>query len=100
MTSPYLVAETKNRDRLLEGAIAAKFLRAVLAQPKVEALLSDEHFSIDGTLIQAWASMKPFRPKDGSGAPPAPGHNGERDFHDEHRTNDTHALTTDPEARL
>ena len=58
---------TKNRDRLLEGEIAAKFLRAVLAQPKVKALLSDEHFSVDGTLIQAWASMKSFRPKDGSG---------------------------------
>ena len=64
---------TKNRDRLLEGEIAAKFLRAVLAQPKVKALLSDEHFSVDGTLIQAWASMKTFRPKDGSGEPPAPG---------------------------
>ena len=91
---------TKNRDRLLEGEIAAKFLRAVLAQPKVEALLSDEHFSVDGTLIQAWASMKSFRPKDGSGEPPAPGRNGERDFHGEQRTNDTHASTTDPEARL
>ena len=91
---------TKNRDRLLEGEIAAKFLRAVLAQPKVKALLSDEHFSVDGTLIQAWASMKSFRPKDGSGEPPAPGRNGERDFHGEQRTNDTHASTTDPEARL
>ena len=91
---------TKNRDRLLEGEIAAKFLRAVLAQPKVKALLSDEHFSVDGTLIQAWASMKTFRPKDGSGEPPAPGRNGERDFHGEQRTNDTHASTTDPEARL
>ena len=77
---------TKNRDRLLEGEIAAKFLRAVLAQPKVKALLSDEHFSVDGTLIQAWASMKSFRPKDGSGEPPAPGRNGERDFHGEQRT--------------
>jgi transposase len=91
---------TKNRDRLLEGEIAAKFLRAVLAQPKVKALLSDEHFSIDGTLIQAWASMKSFRPKDGSGEPPAPGRNGERNFHGEQRTNDSHASTTDPEARL
>ena len=91
---------TKNRDRLLEGEIAAKFLRAVLAQPKVKALLSDEHFSVDGTLIQAWACMKSFRPKDGSGEPPAPGRNGERDFHGEKRTNDTHASTTDPEARL
>ena len=91
---------TKNRDRLLEGEIAAKFLRAVLAQPKVKALLSDEHFSVDGTLIQAWASMKSFRPKDGSGEPPDPGRNGERDFHGEQRTNETHASTTDPEAKL
>src|SRR4051794_5669811 len=91
---------TKNRDRLLDGEIAAKFLRAVLAQPKVKALLSDEHFSVDGTLIQAWASMKSFRPKDGSGEPPAPGRNGARDFHGERRSNDTHASTTDPEARL
>jgi hypothetical protein len=67
---------TKNRDRLLEGAIAAKFLQAVLGQPKVKALLSDEHFSVDGTLIQAWASMKSFRPRDGPGEPPAPGRNG------------------------
>ncbi len=91
---------TKNRDRLLEGEIAAKFLRAVLAQPMVQTLSSDEHFSVDGTLIQAWASMKSFRPKDGSGEPPAPGRNGERDFHGEQRTNDTHASTTDPEAKL
>ena len=91
---------TKNRDRLLDGEIAAKFLRAVLAQPRVKALLSDEHFSVDGTLIQAWASTKSFRPKDGSGEPPAPGRNGERDFHGERRTNDTHASTTDPEAKL
>jgi transposase len=91
---------TKNRDRLLEGAIAAKFLRAVLARPKVKLLLSDEHFSVDGTLIQAWASMKSFRPKDGSGEPPDPGRNGERDFHGEQRTNETHASATDPEAKL
>jgi len=91
---------TKNRDRLLEGEIAAKFLRAVLAQPRVEALLSDDHFSVDGTLIQAWASVKSFRPKDSSGGPPGPGRNGERDFHGERRSNDTHASTTDPEAKL
>jgi transposase len=91
---------TKNRDRLLEGEIATKFLRAVLDQPKVKALLSDEHFSVDGTLIQAWASMKSFRPKDGSGEPPGPGRNGERYFHGEKRSNETHASTTDPEARL
>jgi transposase len=91
---------TKNRDRLLEGEIAAKFPQAVLEQPKVKALLSDDHFSVDGTLIQAWASMKSFRSRDGSGEPPGTGRNGERDFHGERRRNDTHASTTDPEARL
>jgi transposase len=55
---------SKNRDRLLAGEIAARFLRAVLAQPRVRRLLSSEHFSVDGTLIEAWASMKSFRPKE------------------------------------
>src|SRR5207344_2424427 len=73
---------------------------AVLGQPRVKSLLSDEHFSVDGTLIQAWASLKSFRPKDGSGEPPEPGRNGERDFHGERRRNETHASATDPEARL
>jgi transposase len=91
---------TKNRERLIEGDIAAKFMAAVLRQPRVAALLSDDHFSVDGTLIEAWASMKSFRPKDGSGKPPGPGRNGERDFHGEKRSNDTHASTTDPDARL
>jgi transposase len=91
---------TKNRDRLLEGDVAAKFLTTVLIQPKVKGLLSDEHFSVDGTLIEAWASMKSFKPKDGSGEPPAPGRNGERDFHGEKRSNETHASTTDKDARL
>ena len=62
---------TKNRDRLLEGDIAAQFLAAVLSQDKVKALLSSEHFSVDGTLLEAWASLKSFRPKDGLGEPPA-----------------------------
>ena len=61
---------TKNRDRLLAGDIAAKFLATVLAHPKVKLLLSNEHFSVDGTLLEAWASPKSFRPKDGSGPPP------------------------------
>src|SRR5882762_10873805 len=91
---------TKNRDRLLEGDVAAQFLAAMLAQDKVKALLSSEHFSVDGTLLEAWASLKSFRPKDGSGEPPDPGRNGERDFHGERRRNDTHGSTTDPEARL
>jgi transposase len=91
---------TKNRDRLLEGDIAAAFLQALLADPRVKPLLSDDHFSVDGTLIEAWASMKSFRPKDGSGEPPAEGRNGERDFHGEKRSNETHASTTDADARL
>jgi transposase len=91
---------SKNRDRLLEADIAGKFLAAVMDHPQVKPLLSDEHFSVDGTLIEAWASMKSFRAKDGSDEPPAPGRNGERNFHDEKRSNDTHASTTDPQARL
>ena len=67
---------TKSRDRLLAGGIAAKLCRAVPGRPRVEALPSDDHFSVDGSLIQAWASMRSFRPKDGSGEPPAPGRNG------------------------
>ena len=90
----------KNRDRLLAGDVAHKFLAGVLAHPKVKRLLSTDHFSVDGTLIEAWASMKSFRPKDGSGDPPAPGRNGEADFHGQSRTNDTHESTTDPDARL
>ena len=91
---------THNRDRLLEAAVAHEFLAALLALPQVKKLLSSEHFSVDGTLIEAWASMKSFRPKDGSGEPPSPGRNGERNFHNEKRSNDTHASTTDPDARL
>jgi transposase len=92
---------SKNRDRLLEGDIAAKLLSAVLAQPRVKRLLSSEHFSVDGTLIEAWASMKSFKPKDGSGEPPANGgRNAAADFHGQKRSNETHASTTDPDARL
>jgi transposase len=93
---------SKNRDRLLEGDIAAKFLAAVLVQPKVNKLLSSDHFSVDGTLIEAWASMKSVKPKDGSGEPPVQGggRNAEADFHGQKRSNDTHASTTDPDARL
>jgi transposase len=91
---------TKNRDRLLTQEIAQRFLSELLAQPAVTRLLSAEHFSVDGTLLKAWASMKSFRPKDGSGSPPDAGRNGERDFHKETRSNETHASTTDPDARL
>jgi len=93
---------SKNRDRLLEGDIATKFLAAMLAQPNVKKLLSSDHFSVDGTLIEAWASMKSVKPKDGSGEPPRQGggRNAEADFHGQKRSNDTHASTTDPDARL
>jgi transposase len=92
---------SKNRDRLLEGEIAVKFLAAVLAQPKVKRLLSSDHFSVDGTLIEAWASIKSFRKKDGSDDDrQGPGRNAERNFHQEKRSNETHESTTDPEARL
>jgi transposase len=89
-----------NRDRLLEGDIAAKFLAAVLSQPRVKRLLSSDHFSVDGTLIEAWASMKSFRPRGSDEPPAAGGRNGEADFHGEERSNATHASTTDPDARL
>jgi transposase len=91
---------TKNRDRLLDAEVAAKFMAAVLAHREVKPLLSNDHFSVDGTLVEAWASLKSFRTKDGSDEPPGPGRNGERDFHGEKRKNDTHASTTDPDAKL
>lgn len=91
---------SKNRERLLNTEIAQQFLLALLALPRVKRLLSREHFTVDGTLLKAWASMKSFRPKDGGGNPPAGGRNGERDFRGEKRSNETHASTTDPDARL
>jgi transposase len=91
---------SKNRDRLLEAKVAHKFLTALLNHKEVRVLLSDEHFSVDGTQIATWASMKSFRAKDGSDDPPGSGRNGERDFHGEKRSNATHASSTDPEAQL
>ena len=91
---------THNRDRLLAADVAREFLGALMGLRDVKRLLSCDHFSVDGTLIDAWASMKSFRPKDGSGEPPGPGRNGERNFHKEKRSNETHASTTDPDARL
>jgi transposase len=92
---------SKNRDRLLDGEIAARFLGAILAQPRVKRLLSTEHFSVDGTLIEAWASMKSFKPKD---ALPDSGEGGGRnapvDFKGQRRSNETHRSTTDPDALL
>lgn len=91
---------SKNRERLFNTAIAQGFLAALLEAPEVKRLLSWDHFTVDGTLLKAWASMKSFRPKDGSGNPPDGGRNGERDFRGEKRSNETHASTTDPDARL
>jgi transposase len=86
---------TKNRDRLQNGEVFAKFMSKLLNHPQVKPLLSDEHFSVDGTLIEAWASQKSFRPKDGSGDD-----DGGTNFHGQKRKNDTHASTTDPASRL
>ena len=86
---------TKNRDRLQNGDVFAKFMSKLLNHPQVKPLLSDEHFSVDGTLIEAWASQKSFRPKDGSGDA-----DGGTNFHGQQRKNDTHASTTDPDSRL
>ena len=91
----------KNRDRLLEGDIATRFLAAVLDQPRVKKLLSTDHFTVDGTLIEAWASLKSLKPRDGSDEPPAGGgRNAEANFHGQKRSNETHVSTTDPDARL
>jgi transposase len=91
---------TKNRDRLLDGDIAAAFFDAVLLHADMERLLSDEHFTVDGTLLEAWASQKSFRPRDQD--PPAAGGGGNTtaNFHGQRRTNATHQSTTDPDARL
>jgi len=86
---------TKNRERLQRSEVFETFMRALLRHPKVEPLLSNEHFSVDGTLIEAWASHKSFKPKDGSGH----GDGGEN-FHGQKRKNDTHVSTTDPDSRL
>ncbi len=87
----------KNRDRLLRGDVADAFFQAVVDEAREAGLLSDEHFTVDGTLIEAWAGQKSFRPKDEDGGRPGA---SERDFHGERRKNDTHASTTDPDARL
>src|SRR5712672_665605 len=87
---------SKNRERLLNEEIAEGFFRRVIERAK--PFMSDEHFTVDGTLIEAWASHKSFRRKDGKGKPPEAG--GDVDFHGEKRKNETHESTTDPDARL
>jgi transposase len=92
---------TKNRDRLLAGEVAHAFFEQVLARARGQQLLSSEHFTVDGTLIEAWASLKSFKPKaDAPAAPPDDPGNLSVDFRGEKRTNATHASTTDPDARL
>ncbi len=117
ITDPAFDASTfaKNRARLMAQDVAAAFFDAVLDEARRRRLLSDEHFTVDGTLLDSWASMKSFKPKagtdatddagtDGGDVPPPTGGSGGRnpevDFHGQHRTNDTHASTTDPDARL
>jgi transposase len=93
---------TKNRDRLLEGNIAEAFLHAVLKAADARGLLSHEHFTVDGTLLEAWASQKSFRPKDDPAPPPSDGdpRNPTVNFRKEKRSNATHQSVTDPDARL
>jgi transposase len=91
---------TKNRDRLLDGDIADAFFAEVLAAIRQEGLLSDEHFTVDGTLLEAWASHKSFKRKDGDRRPPDDPKNPTVNFHGQTRRNDTHQSTTDPDARL
>ena len=92
---------SKNRERFLAGGVAEAFFDRVLAQARQRNLLSDEHFTVDATLLEAWASLKSFRPKDEPPAtPPDDPGNPTVDFHGERRRNDTHQSTTDPDARL
>jgi transposase len=91
---------TKNRDRLLAGDIAEAFFQEVLVEAKGARLLSDDHFTVDGTLLEAWASQKSFRRRDTPVEPPEDPGNPTVDFRGEERTNATHASTTDPDARL
>ena len=90
---------SKNRERLLDHEVAYRFFKAVWAEAERRQLLSDDHFTVDGTLLEAWASVKSVRPKDDASAPPS-GRNPAVDFHGQRRRNDTHRSTTDPEARL
>jgi transposase len=91
---------SKNRDRLLEGDVAKAFLAAVVAEAERRDLLSDEHFTVDGTLMEAWASQKSFRPKGEAPGNGSEGRNPDVDFRNEKRSNETHESTTDPDARL
>src|SRR5580692_1760441 len=91
---------TKNRERLIEAKVARKLLRRVVRNAKAARLLCNEHFSVDGTLIESWAAVKSMRRRDGKDEPPGPGRNPMVNFHGERRTNETHVSPTDPEALL
>jgi transposase len=91
---------SKNRRRLLDHEIADRFFAAVVGQAKLRRYTSSDHFSVDGTLLEAWASHKSFQPKDGPKPPLRPGRNTEVDFHGQRRSNQTHTSTTDPEALM
>jgi transposase len=91
---------SKNKERLLENEVARKFLVVVLEEAKQRKLLSEDHFTVDGTLLEAWASLKSFNPKGGNDAHAPDEKNPSVDFHGEKRTNDTHQSTTDPKALL
>lgn len=93
---------TKNRERLLRGEVSSKFFEAVRSQAEAQALTSDEHFTVDGTLVEAWAGLKSFQRKDGTGPGPSDDDRGNPtvNFHGEKRRNDTHQSTTDPDSRL
>ena len=91
---------TKNRDRLIEAKVARKLLRRIGRRARREGLLSSEHFSVDGTLIEAWSAVKSMRRRDGKDDPPAPGRNPHVDCHGERRTNETHLAPHEPEAKL
>ena len=91
---------TKNRDRLLEAAVAKEFLAQVVERARTAGLISDEHFTVDGTLLDAWASLKSFQPKDKQDAPPDDPGNPTVNFHGQERSNETHESKTDPHALL
>ena len=91
---------TKNRDRLIEAKVARKLLRRIVRKARAAQLLSNEHFSVDGTLIESWAAVKSMRRRDGKDEPPGPGRNPTVNWHGEQRTNETHVSPKDPEAKL
>ena len=94
------LAGAKNRDRLLEHDVAGRFFEAVRREARRRHLLSSEHFTVDGTLLEAWASLKSVQPRDDNGGPTTTGKNPDVDFRGQQRRNETHASTTDPDARL